>query len=73
MYKKRSKSNPENYRLISLTSVFGKIMEYLVRDSMVASMLENGLFAEDQQHGFVPSRSCLTQLLCVGGLDQIVR
>ncbi len=27
-------------------------------------MLENGLFA-DQQHGFVPNRSCMTQLLCV--------
>jgi len=31
---------------------------------MVAYLLENGLFA-DQQHGFVPKRSCMTQLLCV--------
>ncbi len=27
-------------------------------------MLENGSFT-DQQHGFVPNRSCITQLLCV--------
>ncbi len=27
-------------------------------------MLENWLFA-DHQHGFVPNRSCMTQLLCV--------
>ncbi len=39
-------------------------MKSLIRDSMVAYMLENGLFA-NQQHGFVPNRSCMTQLLCV--------
>ncbi len=55
LHKKGSKSNPENYRPISLTSVFRKIMESLMRDSMVAYILENGLFA-DQQHGFVPNR-----------------
>ncbi len=31
---------------------------------MVAYMLENSLFA-DQQYGFVPKRSSITQLLCV--------
>ncbi len=39
-------------------------MESLIRDSMVAYMLENDLFS-DQQHGFVPNRSCMTQLLYV--------
>ncbi len=62
--RKKSKSNPENYRLISFTSVCGNIMESLIRDSMVAYMLENGIFAA-QRHGFVPNRSCMTQLLCV--------
>ncbi len=64
LHKKGSKSNPENYRPISLTSVCGKIMESLIRDSMGAYMLENGLFA-DQQHGFVLNRLYMTQLLCV--------
>ncbi len=49
---------------ISLTSVCGKIMEPVIRDSMVAYMLANGHFA-DQQHGFVTNSSCMTQLLCV--------
>ncbi len=34
LHKKGSKSNPENYRPISLTSVCGKIMESLAGDSM---------------------------------------
>ncbi len=63
LHKKGNKSNPENYRPISLTSVCGKIMESLIR-CMVAHMVENGLFAE-QQHGFVPNRSCMRQLLCI--------
>ncbi len=41
LHKKGNKSNPENYRLISLISVCGKIMESLIRDSMVTYMLEN--------------------------------
>ncbi len=55
LHKKGSKSNPKNYRLISLTSVHvcGKFMESLIRYSKVAYMLENSLFA-DEQHGFVP-------------------
>ena len=64
LHKKGNKSNPGNYRPISLTAVCGKIMESLIRDNIVTYMLENGLFA-DQQHGFVPNRSCITQLLCV--------
>ncbi len=64
LHKKGSKSNPENYRPISLTAVCCKIMESLIRDNIVTYMLENRLFA-DQQHGLVPNRSCMTQLLCV--------
>ncbi len=64
LQKKGSKSNPENYGPISLTSVCEKLMESLIRDSMVAYILKSGLFA-DQTHGFVPNRSCMTQLLCL--------
>ncbi len=39
-------------------------MESLIRDNILTYMLENGGFA-DQQHWFVPNRSCMTQLLCV--------
>ena len=53
---------PGDYRPVSLTSVIGKIMESVIRDSLVKHMMENNLFC-DQQHGFVLGRSCMTQLL----------
>ena len=37
-------------------------METIVRDQIVSHMMENSLFC-DEQHGFVPGRSCMTQLL----------
>ena len=37
-------------------------MESIVHDAIVCHMVDNGLFA-DEQHGFVPMRSCSTQLL----------
>jgi len=37
-------------------------MESVIRDSLVKYMMENNLFC-DQQHGFDPGRSCMTQLL----------
>ena len=39
-------------------------MESIVWDNIVDHMMENKLFA-DAQHGFVPGRSCMTQLLVV--------
>ena len=70
LHKKGSKQKAENYRPISLTAICGKVMESIIRDNIVEFMIENGLFA-DQQHGFVPNRSCMTQLLamCNGRLD----
>ena len=62
IHKKGKKTSPGNYRPISLTSVVGKIMESLVRDAIVEHMMKNGLFSDDQ-HGFVPGRSCMTQLI----------
>ena len=53
-----------NYRPVSLTSVACKVMDSIVRDELVTHMITNGLFA-DEQHGFSPGRSCITQLLYV--------
>ena len=55
--KKGSKTDAGNYRPVSPTSVQGKVME-----SFVDHMTKNTLFCE-AQHGFVPGRSCMTQLL----------
>ena len=62
IHKKGDKSQPGNYRPISLTSVAGKVMESLIRDKLVNHMMDNNLFC-DAQHSFVPGRSCMTQLL----------
>lgn len=70
IHKKGSRRQPGNYRPISLTAVVCKIMEALVRDDIVKHMIKNSLFA-DQQHGFVPDRSCMTQLLVFGRMDLV--
>ena len=62
IFKKGSKTNPANYRPISLTSVTCKIMERLIRDIMMKHLLDNNLISE-HQHGFVKFKSCITNLL----------
>ena len=38
-------------------------MESIIRDNLVQHMIDNKFFY-DEQHGFVPGTSCITQLLC---------
>ena len=64
IHKKGSRRSPGNYRPVSLTSVIAKLLESIIRDAIVEHMLINNLFA-DNQHGFVPGRSCMSQLLVV--------
>ena len=45
-----------------ITSVICKIMESIIRDHNVTYMSSNKLFST-AQHGFVPSRNCMTNLL----------
>ena len=63
LFKKGKRTSPGNYRPISLTSVVCKVMESIIRDKIVDHLMENELLC-DEQHGFVPGRSCITQLLC---------
>ena len=62
IYKKSSKADTGNYRPVSLTSVLGKVMESFIRDHLVDHMTKHTIFCESQ-HGFVPGRPCITQLL----------
>jgi len=64
IFKKGARAAVNNYRPISLTSVCCKIMEKLVRNSLLQHMITNG-FLSDTQHGLVKGRSCTTQLLKV--------
>ena len=64
IFKKGSKQACQNYRPVSLTSIICKMLESCVRDQIMAYMKLNKLFTEDQ-HGFLPHRSCVTQLLLI--------
>jgi hypothetical protein len=57
-----NKSDLENYRPISMTSLVGKTLEKLVRDR-VQSFFDANNVIPDNQHGFRARRSCTT-LLC---------
>lgn len=59
---KGGKNLPDNYRPVSMTSVICKLMESIVRDNIVEHMIRNDLFSK-HQHGFVPHRDCMTNLL----------
>ena len=61
VFKKGSKSNPENYRLISLTCTVCKIMEHILH-SHIMKHLERHDIPVDSQHGFRSRRSTETQL-----------
>ena len=62
IFKKGDRSLPCNYRPVSLTSVVCKVMESLIKDYLLKYLLDNG-FLNLSQHGFLPSRSCVTNLL----------
>jgi Reverse transcriptase (RNA-dependent DNA polymerase) len=62
IYKKGTKSDPSNYRPVSLTSICCKLLKSVIRDNIVHHMEQNGLI-EGSQHGFVKTRSCTTNLI----------
>ena len=62
IFKKGNKTDPGNYRPVSLTCICCKILEQFVRDKIVDHMTDNELYSECQ-HGFRKSRSCVTQLI----------
>ena len=62
LYKKGDKTVATNYRPVSLTSIPCKILESIIRNKIEQYFYQNNLLAE-QQHGFVKSKSCTTNLL----------
>ena len=60
VFKKGSKASVENYRPISLTCLCVKILEKIVRNELMAKL---GHLINEKQHGFLPGKSCTTQML----------
>jgi hypothetical protein len=64
LFKKGKRSDPGNYRPVSLTCIICKVMESIIRDRLMKHMDENKLLS-DHQHGFLSGRSSSTNLLKV--------
>ena len=62
IFKKGDATDPENYRPISLTCIFCKIMESVIKDQLLNNFLSNKIIT-NRQHGFLKKRSTATNLL----------
>ena len=61
IYKGGRRHDPNNYRPISLTSIPCKLMEKIINQSLRSHLMSCNLI-HPAQHGFLPSRSCLSNL-----------
>ena len=66
VYKKGEKNQVENYRPISLLSVVSKVLERCVLNNIRCHLVA---LINESQHGFIPGKSCTSQLVEV--LDYI--
>ena len=64
IFKKGDKSDPSNYRPVSLTSIVCKILEKIFREVLVNHLSSHGLLS-DCQFGFRKNRNTIIQLLSV--------
>ena len=62
IFKNSNKSDPGNYRPVSLTSVLCKVMETMLREEIIQHMKENKLF-HNKQFSFIAGRSTVLQLI----------
>ena len=62
VFKKGDRSNPCNYRPISLTSIVSKVLEHILSSHIMKHLESNGIL-HSCQHGFRHNRSCESQLI----------
>ena len=62
IFKKGAKGEPGNYRPVSLTSVPCKLLEGIIKNTIMSHLLSNKLI-RNSQHGFMAGRSCTTNLV----------
>ena len=64
IFKKGDKSDPGNYRPVSLTCIICKILESIIFDFIIKHLRKNKLLSKSQ-YGFISKRSASLQLLTV--------
>ena len=64
IFKKGAKSDPGNYRPVSLTCIICKILESIIYDAIIEHLIKNKLLSKNQ-YGFISRRSASLQLLAV--------
>ncbi len=62
IHKKGSKRDPGNYCPVSLTSIPCKILESIIKDNLMAHLVEGELISKSQ-HGFMTGRLCTKNLV----------
>jgi len=62
IFKKGKKEDPGNYRMVSLTSIPGKVMEQLILEVIIKQVEEKKVI-RSSQHGFTKGKSCLPNLI----------
>ena len=62
IFKKGDKTQPGNYRPVSLTAIVCKLFESFFRDALYEHIVKNKLLS-NHQFGFCKGRSCVSQLL----------
>jgi hypothetical protein len=62
IHKKGTKSDPANYRPVSLTGIPCKVMESIIKEKMMEHLQRENQI-KNSQHGFMEGRSCATNLL----------
>ena len=62
IFKKGDKEQAGNYRPVSLTSIPCKILERQIKAALLSHLTVNQAICP-QQHGFLPAKSCLSNLL----------
>ena len=62
LFKEGDRSQPANYRPMSLTSICSKIMEHIIHHHTITFFEQHDIL-QDTQHGFRKRRSCESQLV----------